>query len=302
MKIVVFDLDETLGYFTEFGILWNSVCMHAMNIEKGQAEFNDLLDLYPEFLRPNMMTILNYLKQKKQENQCHRIFIYTNNNGPPQWAMHIVSYFEHKMGNVGIGNVGIIDQIIHSFVKGSPSMRTTQCKTHDDLLRCTRLNKHSTSICFIDDTYHPGMDNEYIYYINIKPYFHPLAWKEIFDRFRNSSVRLRLIQTQSVWTAIQRSVITHPFQPNLHVKTDDELELDVIIGKHIICLLNEFFQEEKGIKGEKKEGEKKEEREKEGGEKEGREKKGTLKKHLPMTMSSFFTIRRKKNKKEKHLL
>jgi hypothetical protein len=280
MKIVVFDLDETLGYFTEFGILWNSVCMHTTNKEKGQAEFNDLLDLYPEFLRPNMMTILNYLKQKKQENQCHRIFIYTNNNGPPQWAMQLVSYFEHKMGNVGI-----IDQIIHSFVKSPDSLRTTQCKTHDDLLRCTRLNKQSTSICFIDDTYHPGMDNEYIYYINIKPYFHSLAWKEIFDRFRNSSVRLRLIQTQSVWTAIQRSVVLHPFQPNLYVKTDDELELDVIIGKHLICLLNEFFQEGKGREREK----------------EGREKKRTLK-HLPVTMSSFFTIRRKKNKKEKHLL
>ena len=259
------------------------VCMHAMNKENGQAEFNDLLDLYPEFLRPNIMTILNYLKQKKQENQCHRIFIYTNNNGPPQWAMQLVSYFEHKMGNVGIGNVGIIDQIIHSFVKGSPSMRTTQCKTHDDLLRCTRLNKQSTSICFIDDTYHPGMDNEYIYYINIKPYFHPLAWKEIFNRFRNSSVRQRLVQTQSGWTAIQNAVIVHPFQPTIF---NDDLELDVIIGKHIICLLNEFFQEEKEGKG---------------GEKGGSNAKKT-KKHLPMTMSSFFTIRRKKNKKEKRLL
>ena len=25
MKIVVFDLDETLGYFTEFGIFWDSL-------------------------------------------------------------------------------------------------------------------------------------------------------------------------------------------------------------------------------------------------------------------------------------
>jgi phosphoserine phosphatase len=25
MKIVVFDLDETLGYFTEYGIFWDSL-------------------------------------------------------------------------------------------------------------------------------------------------------------------------------------------------------------------------------------------------------------------------------------
>ena len=30
-KVVVFDLDETLGYFQEFGILWNSLQIKYSN-------------------------------------------------------------------------------------------------------------------------------------------------------------------------------------------------------------------------------------------------------------------------------
>ena len=61
MKIVVFDLDETLGYFTEFGIFWDSLSNYLKIKEKpklNQDDFNETLDLYPEFLRPNKINIL----------------------------------------------------------------------------------------------------------------------------------------------------------------------------------------------------------------------------------------------------
>ena len=64
-KVVVFDVDETLGYFMEFGIFWNALSMytkeHKIGVELSQYEFNQILDLYPEFIRPNILSILNYL-------------------------------------------------------------------------------------------------------------------------------------------------------------------------------------------------------------------------------------------------
>ena len=112
MKIVVFDLDETLGYFTEFGIFWDSLAYYLKCKDKytlTQDDFNDILDLYPEFLRPNIVNILTYLKEQKKTNCCHKMMIYTNNNGPPEWAHHIISYFEKKI------NYKLIDQIIAAF-------------------------------------------------------------------------------------------------------------------------------------------------------------------------------------------
>ena len=68
MKLVVFDLDETLGYFVEFGIFWDTLCLYLSKNNKEeptQEDFNHILNLYPEFLRPNIINILNYLKEKK---------------------------------------------------------------------------------------------------------------------------------------------------------------------------------------------------------------------------------------------
>ena len=59
--------------------------------------------------------------------------------------------------------------------------RTTHSKTREDLLKCTKLPEN-TEICFLDDLYHPGMDNDNIYYINVKPYKHDLNFTEILNR------------------------------------------------------------------------------------------------------------------------
>ena len=71
MKIVVFDLDETLGYFTQYGIFWDSLANYLKVKNKPkltQKDFDSILDLYPEFLRPNIINILIYLKSKKKTN------------------------------------------------------------------------------------------------------------------------------------------------------------------------------------------------------------------------------------------
>jgi acid phosphatase class B len=63
-KIVVFDLDETLGYFSEFGMFWDALKSYIKNnsidFNANQDFFNKTLDLYPEFLRPNIINILTY--------------------------------------------------------------------------------------------------------------------------------------------------------------------------------------------------------------------------------------------------
>ena len=67
-KIVVFDLDETLGYFTQLCLIWESICCCAkdknITIEMQQEIFNKLLDLFPEYIRPKIESILEYLKIK----------------------------------------------------------------------------------------------------------------------------------------------------------------------------------------------------------------------------------------------
>ena len=238
MKIVVFDLDETLGYFTQFSILWYCLEEYITNNKTHhltQSDFNSILDLYPEYFRPNIFNILNYLKKKKHTKCCHKMMIYTNNTGSKEWADKIISYFQDKI------NYKIIDQIIAAFkVNGKviEVCRTTHNKTYNDLIKCTRLPLNA-EICFMDDTFYPEMANDNIYYINVKPYYHDLQFEEIIDRFEKSQIGKKILHNNNTNEIKFKEVMMEKFKKYNYKcieKEKKEHELDIIIGKYI-CLL-----------------------------------------------------------------
>ena len=162
-KIVVFDLDETLGYFIEFSIFWDALNAYIIEkqlvIELDHTMFVKILDLYPEFIRPNILSLLTYLKYKKQTNACDAVIIYTNNQGPKSWAENIQYYFETKL------NYRLFNQNIGAFKVNGKRVelcRTSHEKTIYDLLKCSKLPK-STEICFFDDVFFPGMKGKNVY-------------------------------------------------------------------------------------------------------------------------------------------
>ena len=66
--IMVFDLDETLGHFSELG----AFCEVIQDYNKRKITFNEfykLMDLFPEFLRPDILKILSFLKNKKKKKR-----------------------------------------------------------------------------------------------------------------------------------------------------------------------------------------------------------------------------------------
>ena len=230
-KIVVFDLDETLGYFTELGMFWDSLNSYIkdknINISINQTLFDNILDLYPEFLRPDIINILKYIKTKKQNNKCDKIMLYTNNQGPMEWAKYIIKYFENKL------NYKLFDKIIAAFkVKGETIevCRTSHLKSHSDFIKCTKL-PINTHICFLDDVLYPDMKNDNIYYIHLKPYVHDLSFDELIKRFIKSNI----IKNND------NSTITNYFLEHLNKynyifieKTKDAQNLDKIITKRIL--------------------------------------------------------------------
>lgn len=239
MKIVVFDLDETLGYFTEFGILWDCLIHYSKNRDKpslSQSVFNDILDLYPEFLRPNIINILNYLKDNKQSLCCDKLMIYTNNNGSNEWVQYIINYFNKKI------NFELFDQIISAFkINGKvvEVCRTTHNKTYNDFIKCTKLPINS-EICFLDDTFYPEMVNDNIYYINVKPYYYDLQFNYMLEKFSKSDVGKKIIDNDKNFIKIMSEQIKL-YKYDCIDKKSKEYEVDKAIGKQIIKHLQDFF-------------------------------------------------------------
>jgi hypothetical protein len=238
-KIVVFDLDETLGYYVEFGMFWdalkNFIKTQNISINVDQVLFNKVLDLYPEFLRPNIINILNFLKQKKRVKHCHKLMIYTNNQGPDEWAQQIQSYFEAKI------NYKLFDQIIKAFkIRGKQVelCRTSHMKNHKDLISCTKIPE-TTEICFLDDVFHPGMVDDKIYYINLKPYVHDLPFELMIDRFINSEI----LKEGIVKTDFKQDMLKfmNRYHHEFVEKTTEAQNVDKILSKKIMQHLQVFF-------------------------------------------------------------
>ena len=177
-KVVVFDFDETLGCFVQFGIFCDAI--EKLNRKKlSKREFFKLLDLYPEYFRPNLFPILKYLKQKKIKKDLYKVCIYTNNQGPKEWVAKICQYLENKI------NYKLFDNHIGAYKTNgilTEPTRTTHEKTVDDFFNTTNFPKN-TKICFIDDLYHPEMDKDNVYYIHVEPYKISLSTNILASRY-----------------------------------------------------------------------------------------------------------------------
>jgi hypothetical protein len=178
LKVLVFDLDETIGSFHEAAILWKIIESEL------QSDFNTLMDLYPEFLRYGILQIIEFILNKKKLGKCDKLYLYTNNINSPVFPNLISEYLKYKLKSEN----NVFDKTINAFKVNNKIIehnRTTHKKTYNDFINCTILPEN-IKICFIDDKYYSKMENEKIYYIQPYPYYHNLTNKEIICRFSNS--------------------------------------------------------------------------------------------------------------------
>ena len=246
LKIVVFDLDETLGYFTELSIFGDALS-NFFNNKLSDDQYYELLDTFPEFFRPDIFKILGFIHNKRCKKACHKIFIYTNNQGPKSWTQMISAYFEKKLG------FPVFDHIIAAYKingKQIEAKRTSHEKSVKDLISCTDIPANS-EICFIDDLYHPLMDKENVFYINIKPYRYSLTFEEMASRYykkilsktQDNSVNIPVINESDFC----KKIVTFMKLYNYMVikKSIAEENTDKIVSKTLLSHLEEFLKRER---------------------------------------------------------
>lgn len=234
-KVIAFDLDETLGSFIDLDILWRTF----KNLEKHydvMVDFNSLLDLYPEFLRYGILSILEFLYQKKKAKQCNKIYIYTNNQCSQDWPSMISNYFDYKLRT----DEKLFDKIICAFkINNKPVelSRTTHDKTYNDFIRCTLLPK-STEICFLDNSEFDEMKSDHVYYIQPASYYHNLNVDEIVSRLVQSEIGklfLKHMDSKTLYNKIHTNFVGLDGYRPMNKK------IDMQVSQKIMYHLKEFF-------------------------------------------------------------
>ena len=237
LKIVVFDLDETLGYFTELGIFWDALeKFYGHNLFSDK--FIEVMDTFPEFFRPNILNIVDFIHSKKT---CHQIVLYTNNQGPKSWVKMISEYFNHKLG------YEVFDRLICAYKVNGRQIepkRTSHDKSTKDLFSILDMSP-TTEVCFVDDLYHPLMDKENVSYINIKPYRDSIPFEEMATRYYNQVMYKNNANVSEL--KFVDFIVSYMSQYKYMVvkKSKEEEKTDIIVSKKLLSHLADFLKPER---------------------------------------------------------
>ena len=170
---IVFDMDETLGFFAQISRLWLTL-QEIYNYKLRNQDFFELCNLFPKILRPNIIQTLKYINKFKSKN-LSKIILYTNNTGPKWWPYLVTEYIEHKIG------YKVFDVIIPGY-KTKGSCRTSALKTYDDLIRCSNISTKD-KICFIDDQPHRKLaEHKQVTHIYVNAYNYFYTNTDIFKK------------------------------------------------------------------------------------------------------------------------
>ena len=184
--VIVFDLDETIGNFSQIYRLWCLIKDYLNNQDLNKKYLFSLFDICPEIFRRDIFKLFKFIKSKKYKKICDKVMIFTNNSGPNNWVTLIQEYIHKKL------NYPLFDQIIRAFKVNGKQIelcRSSYDKTYTDFINCTKLPSN-TEICFIDDIHHKKMEHNNVVYINVKPYYHIFDYETITNKFYNNNKKL----------------------------------------------------------------------------------------------------------------
>ena len=181
---------------------------------------------------------------KKKKSQEVNVYIYTNNKCIPiTWTSIIIRYIENKWN---IPN--LFDNIILAFKIDNKIVeynRTTNEKTHHDLIKCLRIPMN-TEMCFIDNIDFPKMRHRHVYYLRPKPYYHYVDRFIIIERFIHSNFGVNMMHKLTINFEECNEIFKNWYTENNHsmkkfIKTKQEVDTDILVSKKLLYHCKIFF-------------------------------------------------------------
>ncbi len=163
--MIVFDLDQTLGFFDQM--------VYIINQTRAEI-YAPLFELFPEIFRPQLFELLHSLPLLKKNKRVNGIVLYSNNRNE-DFVKQLIQYIHSKLG------CSLFEPVL---TYHSPE-RTTREKSYHDLFACIK-DGNTHLFCFIDDKYHERMNHVDIYYIRSEAYQYILEEKEVNTRIQKT--------------------------------------------------------------------------------------------------------------------
>ena len=189
-KNIVFDFDETIGYFDQI------IEIIKYTKKTSKEEIFNFLKIFPFVFRTSIFDIFCYIVRLKKEKKIKNVILYSNNNNDV--FIGIVLSFIHEKLNYDLFDTSISINQTHN-----------KNKNITDLLNYSNglLNKNS-SIFFIDDKEYQDMKSIQ-YYIKCESYKYIYSKLEIEQKLNIiiPIIRDKKIISQSIYAFISKEII-----------------------------------------------------------------------------------------------
>lgn len=162
-KHILFDLDETIGYFKQFILILNIMEIYQ------PIDYNTYFELFEDYFRPHIFKMFDYILKKKKTHHLRYMILYSNNKND-SFVEKVIQYIHHKL------NSSLFDYVITY-----NSKRNHKHKTYSDLIQNIPTISSEDKLCFIDDK--PYLEMEpYVTYIQCEKYIFQLSNDAIVKR------------------------------------------------------------------------------------------------------------------------
>jgi hypothetical protein len=172
-RIILMDMDETIGSFQDINLIYRCV--------ERYMSLNELLNIFKkEVFRPCIFDIFKMIVNLKSINEVDKVILYTNNNGGHEWPSKIVKYIHGIIP-------GVFDDIIYGLFVSSgniPDVRRKYYHKHIEEIRRILPVRDDTSFLFFDDVDHPYMYANDVEYILLNPYTRNISSGMVFEKLK----------------------------------------------------------------------------------------------------------------------
>ena len=176
-KCIIFDLDETLGYFTQIYILTLRF-QSLYDINLGDTDYHNLFNEFENIFRPGIFVLLAYLNALKKKYPI-KIILYTNTIMCDTFINHIITYINNK--------INIKENIFDNIITLSSSCRKYLTKQFTDLHKCIKCLATGYVFLIIDNEKQIMLDKLYskLMIVNSYRYFYLVSniWNSIHKQF-----------------------------------------------------------------------------------------------------------------------
>lgn len=176
-RCIIFDLDETIGFFSQIYIIINKY-ESVNNVTISDELYEKIFTRFNKVFRPGIFVLLAYINTLKKKYAITTL-LYTNTIMSDKFIKLIIKYINIRLHL----NRNFFDEIITLNAKGRISCK----KQFNDIISCVNYLNNGYIFLVIDNYYHINLDKIYSNVIKITGYKYYYISSDIWKYICNNN-------------------------------------------------------------------------------------------------------------------